>query len=143
MRADQRFFRCGGRGNGNLKTLQHCRIIETANQRYWRDYFLTGEAQPGAPEYIKKASQIIELANLSEEERKVSAILEKARADMDAETSSFYHNGIEKGMEKGIEKGEAQKAVAIAKAMLGDGDTPEKIIRCTGLSLEQIKNINT
>jgi len=33
--------------------------IETNNQRYWRDYFLTGEAHPDAPEYIKKASLII------------------------------------------------------------------------------------
>ena len=28
--------------------------IETSNQRYWRDYFLTGEAHPDAPEYIIK-----------------------------------------------------------------------------------------
>ena len=76
----------------------------------------------------------------------MSAILEKARADLDAETSSFYHNGIEKGIElgitRGIEKGEVQKAVAIAKAMLENGEPLVKIAQYTRLSLEQVKKIN-
>ena len=78
--------------------------IETTNQRYWRDYFLAGEAHPDAPEYIKLASHIIEYENLSEEERNVSELLEKARADYDAGFSSAYHDGIEKGFHDGIEK---------------------------------------
>ena len=103
--------------------------IETANQRYWRDYFITGEAHPDAPEYIKKASHIIEYENLSEEERKVSAVLEKARADHDAWFSSAYHDGRDDGL------------IEVAKNMLKDGDSPEKVVRCTGLSLDYVKTL--
>ena len=99
--------------------------IETTNQRYWRDYFLTGEAHPDAPEYIKKASHIIEYENLSEEEKNMSAILEKARADHDAWISSAYNDGIEK----------------VAINMLKDGDNIEKVARCTGLSLDAVKKL--
>jgi len=77
--------------------------IETKNQQYWRDYFTTGVVPPEAPDYIKKASNIIEYANLSEEEKNVSAILEKARADYDAGFSSAYHDGLEKGKEEGLD----------------------------------------
>jgi hypothetical protein len=101
--------------------------IETANQRYWRDYFLTGEAHPDAPEYIKKASHIIEYENLSEEERNMSAVLEKARADHDAWFSSAYNDGIEKG------------TLNVAINMLKDGCDYESIARYTGLSIEFIK----
>ena len=34
--------------------------VETANQRHWRTYFNTGEAAGDAPDYIKKASWVIE-----------------------------------------------------------------------------------
>ena len=43
--------------------------VETANQRHWYHYFKTGEADPQAPDYIKKASQIIDWGNLRKEER--------------------------------------------------------------------------
>ena len=88
--------------------------IETVNQRHWRDYFLTGESHPDAPEYIKKASHIIEYENLSEEERNLSAILEKARADYDAGFSSAYNDGIEIGEQRGITIGE-QRGITIGE----------------------------
>ena len=103
--------------------------IETTNQRYWRDYFITGEAHLEAPEYIRKASHIIEYENLSEEERNVSAVLEKARADYDAGFSSAYHDGIEKGL------------IEVAKNMLKNGEPIEKVISYTGLSLDHVKTL--
>ena len=110
-------------------------IIETKNQQYWCDYFLTGEAHPDAPVYIKKASQIIEYANLSEEEKIVSAVLEKARADYDAGFSSAYNDGIEKG--KNEEKAE------IAKDMLKENEPIEKIIRFVRLDKSTIIKLQT
>ena len=127
----------------------------TTNQRYWRDYFLTGEAHPDAPEYIKLASHIIEYENLSEEERNVSELLEKARADYDAGFSSAYHDGIEKGIHDGIEKGihdgiekgkivgVQEREIEMAKDMLRDNEPIEKIIRFVRLDESTIIRFKT
>jgi hypothetical protein len=85
--------------------------IETDNQRYWRDYFLTGTAPDGAPDYIKKASKILQYVNLGEEEREVFDIIEKAHATWEGELFTAYHDGREEGeasgWQKGREEGEA------------------------------------
>jgi predicted transposase YdaD len=46
--------------------------------------------------------------------------------------------GIEIGKEKGREEGIEVGKIAIAKTMLSDGESLEKIQKWTGLSLEQI-----
>jgi flagellar biosynthesis/type III secretory pathway protein FliH len=82
--------------------------IETDNQRYWQDYFLTGTAPDGAPDYIKKASKILQYVNLNEEEREVVDIMEKARATWEGELFTAYHDGREKGREEGRAEGRAE-----------------------------------
>ncbi|TSJ80494.1 MAG: hypothetical protein NMK33_03245 [Candidatus Cardinium sp.] len=42
---------------------------------------------------------------------------------------------------QGEKQGEKQKSIAIAKAMLQEGDTVEKIVRITGLSLKQVEQL--
>ena len=111
--------------------------IETTNQQYWRDYFNTGEVAPEAPDYIKKASSIIELANLTEEERTVARTIERAQAMYDAD---MYGSYIE-GEEKGVVKGKAEEKIEVAKGMLADGLSPEKIAKYTGLTIGQIKSL--
>ena len=113
----------------------HKNNIETTNQQYWRDYFITGEAHPDAPEYIKKASYIIEYANLSEEEKKVSEVLEKARADYDAGFSSAYNDGIEIGKQ--------EREIEMAKDMLKDNEPVEKIIRYVRFNESTIIRLKT
>jgi hypothetical protein len=103
--------------------------IETVNQRHWRDYFTEGEVSADAPEYIKKACQVIEVANLSEEEKKVTTLLEKAQADLDAQISSSYLYGME------------DKAEQRAKILLSDGFKFEMVSKYTGLSLEAIQKL--
>ena len=49
--------------------------------------------------------------------------------------------GLEKGMEKGMEKGIAEGRLAIARNMIEDRETVDKIMKYTGLSLEEIENI--
>jgi predicted transposase/invertase (TIGR01784 family) len=49
--------------------------------------------------------------------------------------------GILKGMAKGIEKGKKEGKIEIAKAMILDGDPIDKIIRLTGLTRQQVKQI--
>ena len=103
--------------------------IETANQRHWHDYFKTGEANADAPDYIKKASSLIEVVNLGEEERKVVNVLEKAQAIVDAEYSSAFFDG------------KAEERIIIAKTMLQQGYEPDVVALITGLSLEQVQRL--
>ena len=62
---------------------------------------------------------------LSEEERNMSAVVEKARADYDAGFSSAYNDGIEK----------------VARNMLNEGYDIESVAKCTGLSIEAVKRL--
>jgi len=55
--------------------------FENANQLYWRDYFQDKDLPPEAPEYIRKAADIIEYSNFNEDERAVLDILDKAESD--------------------------------------------------------------
>ncbi len=73
--------------------------VETDNQNYWREYFLTGTVSQSAPEYIKKAATIIDYVNLSKEEQAVTDALEKARATYDAQLLYAEEKGEEKGEE--------------------------------------------
>ena len=90
--------------------------VETDNQKQWQDYFRTGIASPNAPDYIHKASQVIDFVNLTEEERAMANVLEKAQALYDAEICDSYFDGMDAGIEKGKAEGLAEgKAEGLAK----------------------------
>jgi hypothetical protein len=64
---------------------------------------------------------------LGKEEREMAVAFEKGRAILEAENVSSFLDGKDVGREE------------CARAMLDEGDPPEKVVRCTGLSLEQVK----
>ena len=103
----------------------------TPNQQHWRDYFLTGEVKPEAPDYIKKASEIISYINLSEEERRVISALERLAANDQSEK------------ETAIRMAKAEGKAEIAKAMLQEGLPPETVVKYTGLSLDYVKTLTS
>jgi len=111
--------------------------IETVNQKHWRDYFNTGEAGLGAPAYIKKASQIIEYVNLSEEERNVMTALERLEANDQAEREYLVMESKAIGEAMGKEK----EKIEIAKSMLEDGFPPETVAKHTKLFLDYVMTI--
>jgi predicted transposase/invertase (TIGR01784 family) len=124
-------------------------LIETENQRHWRHYFITGEASPDAPEYIKKASKIIEYANLSEEERFMMSALERLEANEQAERGYVYLEGLTKGKAEGIAEGKTEgkkeKAMEIAKLLFKLQITMENISNATNLdvvTLQKLKEEN-
>ncbi len=78
---------------------------ETVHQRYWREFFLTGIVPENAPDYIKKATTIINYVNLSKEEQRVTDALEKARATYDAEFLYAEEKALERGLKRGLEQG--------------------------------------
>ena len=101
----------------------------TTNQKYWLDYFNNGAVDASAPEYIKKAGNIIEFTNLAEEEKMVIDVLEKAEAIRVAEIHQGFLDGIADGVAK------------VAKSLLEDGEPVEKIMKHTGLSEKEIKSL--
>ena len=48
---------------------------------------------------------------------------------------------LEAGIAIGEKRGEHNKAVENAKNFLREGDSPEKIARCVGLSLEDVQKL--
>jgi len=108
-------------------------------------------------ENLKKALHVLDVLNFSEEERELyedhlkwlrieantlKKTAEKAREEGIAEGISIGEaRGIEKGIEKGREEGETKKAIEIAKAMLLDGDSIEKISKITGLTVKEIEKL--
>ena len=49
--------------------------------------------------------------------------------------------GLEEGRAEGILQGAREKYIENARNLLREGDSPEKIARCTGLSLEEVLNL--
>ena len=54
---------------------------------------------------------------------------------------TYEKNVREDGYREGLEDGMRQKAVENATNMLNEGDSPEKVARCTGLPLEQVQEL--
>jgi hypothetical protein len=108
-------------------------VIETDNQRHWRDFFLGNEIAPTAPDYIKKANAVIDYVNLGEEEMKVADAIEKAGATLQDELDYSYFTGKSEGILEGIAK--------VALNFLNLGLSPEQIVAGTGLSLAEIETL--
>ena len=108
-------------------------VFDTPNQECWRDYFLTGTAHPSAPDYIKKASRVIQFANLSEEERNMISMMEKLE-EIDLARMEYR---FDEGMEKGITKGKAD----VAKNLKKMGMSLKDISKATGLTVKKLKSL--
>jgi predicted transposase/invertase (TIGR01784 family) len=104
-------------------------------------------------ENLKKALHVLDVLNFSEEERELyedhlkwlrieantlKKTAEKAKEEGIAEGISI---GEARGIEKGREEGETKKAIEIAKAMLLDRDSIEKISKITGLTVKEIEKL--
>ena len=103
--------------------------LETANHKHWRDYFKTGKAGTDAPEYIKKASRIIEWINLSEEERDVLSTLERLEANEQAERDYL------------VGESKAEERTAIAKNLIKSNFGLDDIANATGLSIAKLQEL--
>ncbi|MCT4697487.1 Rpn family recombination-promoting nuclease/putative transposase [Candidatus Cardinium sp. TP] len=88
---------------------------------------------PFASNSLKKALHVLETLNFTEEE---SMAYEDRLKWLRIEAGT-----IEKAKNEGIQIGEAQRNIAIAKAMLQEDETVDKIVRFTGLSIQQIKQL--
>lgn len=113
------------------------RDIETENQRHWRDYFTGGKVSEDAPAYIRKASEVIDYANLSREEQKMAMNVEKAQAIFDAVLNTSYLDG----RDEGEAKGQAQAMLQMAKRLKNRGMSIDEIAEITLLSPDDLREL--
>ena len=62
----------------------------------------------------------------------------RRREGYEAGVSDGITQGISQGISQGITQGARQTAIKNAIALLKEGDTPEKVARCTELPLEKV-----
>ena len=65
----------------------------------------------------------------------------KAYRDIKNSLDTAMEKGFEKGHEKGKEEGRDERTIEIAREMLSEGESIEKIMRYTSLTEEQIKEL--
>ena len=115
----------------------------TVNQRHWQNYFNTGVVDVSAPEYIKKAGNVIEFTNMAEEEKLVIEALQKDEAIRIAENQQSFIDGRQEGFLDGRQEGFLDGIAKVAKSLIEDGEPIEKIMRHTGLSEVEINSLQT
>jgi predicted transposase/invertase (TIGR01784 family) len=80
--------------------------------------------------------------NWTRDERIVYEDTMRAWRDRQSEDATLIAKALNKGFNKGIEKGAEKTKIAIAKEMLADGMSIEKISKVTGLSIEQLEKLS-
>jgi len=87
----------------------------------WRDFLVTGQSQDDDPTYIRSAADIIRWVNLSQEERNMDKLLEKAIADQ------------EDALDFAREEGARETQLANARVALKMGLSHADVAEITGL----------
>lgn len=92
-------------------------------------------------EYVQKAEDELEYINSDEEERMRAKFSEKAEWKYNADMKSMYSHGVEQGIEQGRTEGIKEQSIKIARKMLAKNERIEYIIEITGLTEEEIKEL--
>jgi hypothetical protein len=100
--------------------------LDAANQKHWHDYFVRGEVSAEAPVYIQKATGLLTVANLSEKEREVMSLVERAVADYEADMADAQH----------------ENSCRIARNMLAKNYSVDDIHELTGLDMDTIEELS-
>ena len=64
-----------------------------------------------------------------------------AKYDYKMDIAVKQEEAYEDGLNAGLEQGARENAIKNAINMLKEGDSPEKVSRCTGLSLEEVQKL--
>jgi predicted transposase/invertase (TIGR01784 family) len=80
------------------------------------------------------------LMSVSQDERERAVF--RSRRMHQTDVASNLATAEDRGVQKGVIIGAEEKAIVIARNMIADGDSIDKIIRNTGLTREEIKNLH-
>lgn len=61
--------------------------------------------------------------------------------DEEATMRAFRREGYEDGYDVGMTAGEQKGKLEAARNFIAEGDSPEKVARCTGLPLEEVQKL--
>ena len=130
------------------KTLQEC-SCERDYLFYWFLNSGTLESIPDEIErgsgYLRDLAKATELASMDKDQKlkfESEMINELDRSyQMRQERKEGREEGLEEGMEKGREEGAREKSVSVAKKLIGKGISIDVIAECTGLSIDEINQI--
>ena len=107
------------------------------NLKAWRHFMLTGNALPDSPSYIKEASEMIAISNLSTEEYRLHRIIEKNQQKILSREEYVYDKGFDQGFGQGVE----DNKIETAKRLLAAGMSAIDIAKWTDLDLEIVQRI--
>ena len=133
----------GGKEGLTLPIVKNCVILK----EYCEFIEMMLKEKAALPENCTKEDAQVALENVIREcisktilkdylTRKGTEIMNMFLDEYDYETDIAVKQ--EEAKEEGILEGTQQKAIETAIALLKEGDSPEKIARCTGLSLEKV-----
>ncbi len=91
---------------------------------------------------LEKANRQMQEFYSVNEQRALYLAARYAESDRASMLGASRRQGFALGMEKGMEKGEYKKACQTARILKQLGDSVEKIAQATGLSEEEIQNLN-
>ena len=136
--------------------------VETQNQRLWQDYFLQKTLPANAPSYMLDAQQILERANMDEEELNMITRTEYLQSIYDDQMAYAtdegralglaegrelglaqgreigLSQGLEQGLSQGLSQGHTQALTSVVLKLLGRNRPLEEIIDLTGCNKEFI-----
>jgi len=108
-----------------LEYIKNENVFDLKNFTIWFTNMFRAEMDPALVERIK---------DVTETKSMLTLLAEQIRNEGKTE-------GIEQGIEKGKLEGEKEKAIMVAKNMLKDGEPIEKIVKYTGLSMEEMEKL--
>ena len=91
---------------------------------------------------IKKAMNTLDFISEDPKERERHNSIIMAEYNRLTSEHNFFEAGVEEGIEKGIEKGKEEERKEIAKKLLKIRIPIEQIIETTGLTKQEIEQLN-
>ena len=92
-------------------------------------------------EELKKANEKLETLSQDEKMKRLAELREKAIYEYNTATNSGFRKGMKNGLEEGIEQGKNLKTKEIALELLKNNISIEIIKATTGLSYDEIKDL--
>jgi len=102
---------------------------------------LTDRPEELKEEIFKRLFKTAEIATFTPEERIKYENDMTTERDIQNYISYAREKGLEEGMEKGMEKGREEGRIEAARNMLAEGFSIDLVVKCTGLSIEQVKEL--
>jgi predicted transposase/invertase (TIGR01784 family) len=100
--------------------------FQSREQAMWCEFFRTGIAPKGAPDYIVAASKLVSYANMDRKERRMIDLMEKHESDL-----LLRMNNVRA-------EGRAEERATWIRAMLADGFAVDDIARLARLSVDEV-----